>query len=232
MKYSRELHSLSSQINSWYSVESELGNPELHEAPNAHGGVVKIYMDTLDVGFKHLNQSFQYIPKLFATVLVASIQFQIVQVEGFREFIRARERMIKELESAEIAKLKAIEEKMKVSSGGKSGGRLSIFMKGGDTDEVLQKREENVVNLTRKIKYITAGLVYGEIDRFNYERMENIRCLSGNLVSANVEMCKRQEKQWIEAALISNVDLSEFQENINCIFTDQSADAIQIFADV
>jgi hypothetical protein len=82
----------------------------------------------------------QLIPKVIARVLLSSIQFQLVQVEGFRVHLQQREGFMRELERAEREKVKALEEKHRASASGatppprRTSVNLSvnIFAKKGD----------------------------------------------------------------------------------------------------
>lgn len=53
------------------------------------------------------------IPKIIARVYLSGIQYQFVQVEGFRALLQAREALIRDLERAEKDRLKAIDDREK-----------------------------------------------------------------------------------------------------------------------
>jgi hypothetical protein len=88
----------------------------------------------------HLFVPTQLIPKVIARVLLSSIQFQLVQVEGFRLHLQQREVCMRDLERAEREKVKALEEKHRASVSGttppprRTSVNLSvnIFAKKGD----------------------------------------------------------------------------------------------------
>ncbi len=79
----------------------------------------------------------QLVPKVIARVLMSSIQFQLVQVEGFRAYLQQREALLKELERAEKEKVRALEEKHRAKSSGttpprRSSVSVSLFSKKAD----------------------------------------------------------------------------------------------------
>lgn len=70
---------------------------------------------------------------MIASVLLANIQFLLVQIEGFRDFLLLREKLIQDITKAEKEALKALEEKSKPAQA--SGFSMAIF---GTVDKVRE----------------------------------------------------------------------------------------------
>lgn len=73
----------------------------------------------------------QLLPKVIGRVVLSGIQYQQVQVDGFRNHLVFIESLVKDLEKAQKEKHKAIEEKAKASVNSSSHrSSIKIFGKG------------------------------------------------------------------------------------------------------
>ena len=86
----------------------------MYECPNGYGAIAKYWTDGLVQAMSHYSVSTTLNPKMFAVVLLANIQFQLVQIEGFSAHLMSYEQSILELEKAERAKMQAFEEKVRI----------------------------------------------------------------------------------------------------------------------
>ncbi len=85
----------------------------------------------------------QLTPRVIAHVLLSSVQFQLVQVEGFRLHLHQRDLLLKDLDRAEKERLKAMEEKHRAATAGTSPSprRSSVGV------SLFGKKSEELVDL-------------------------------------------------------------------------------------
>lgn len=219
-QFAKQVKYLSNFINNWNAKETELAGSTMYECPNGYGAIAKYWTDGLVQAMSHYSVSTTLNPKMFAVVLLANIQFQLVQIEGFSAHLMSYEQSILELEKAERAKMQAFEEKVNGTS--KSRGFGGFF--GGDVDEVYAKKEKIVENCAKKVDMIAKGLAFSEIDRFNLERSQNTEKIVGSFISVNLTAAQQNLADWIGTAGALNVNALNFQHNTSLVFAANEAD--------
>eukprot|EP01035_Chromulina_nebulosa_P019160 gene19160-25002_t len=229
LAYSKDVELLSQSVIQWNNHEIDLSDPTKCECPNTHGGDIKRNLIALVKGNDLWLQNAQIIPKMIATVLLANIQFQLVQVEGFRDFLIMRDNYIKELAKAELAVIKALEDKSKPVTSNQTSFSNYFASKPADKEEFYLKKVEHRDHLQQSINVITKGLLFSEIDRFNKDRSFHVQTLVGSLISANVQIAQKSNSKWLDVAIESTINVGDFEENVIAMYT--SHDESNAFSD-
>eukprot|EP01038_Epipyxis_sp_PR26KG_P004706 gene4706-6606_t len=210
--FSVSMNTLSEQIANWSDLEHNLLDPNKNEYINSNATKMKIYLPALVAGSHHWAQHISLTPKVLARVIMSNVQYQLVQVEGFRTHIVNREIIAKELEKAQKEKQKIIDDKAKAAATEKKG----LFAKGVDElEEALNKKSDQVYNLQELLNRVTKALVFCEIDRFNTERLGSITQLLGSLAVSNMQICQSSTAKWSQIVTESSLDPAEFLDCIN-----------------
>mmetsp|Transcript_22059 Transcript_22059/g.20054 ORF Transcript_22059/g.20054 Transcript_22059/m.20054 type:complete len:471 (-) Transcript_22059:46-1458(-) len=229
LAYAKDVELLSQSVIQWNNHEIDLADPIKCECPNTHGGDIKRNLIALVKGNDLWLQNAQIIPKMIATVLLANIQFQLVQVEGFRDFLIMRDNYIKELAKAELAVIKALEDKSKPVTSNQTTFTNYFASKPADKEEFYLKKVEHRDHLQQSINVITKGLLFSEIDRFNKDRSFHVQTLVGSLISANVQIAQKSNSKWLDVANESTINVGDFEENVIAMYT--SHDESNAFSD-
>ena len=220
VKVSREMSNLTTHLSSWNDLEVESSDARKNECPNLYGDKLKPYLLGMVAGCNAWSQQLKYQPKMLATVLLAGIQFQLVQVEGFVNFLNLRQQTDKSLELALKDRQAAIDNKKAgkpIQSSQQSisfSGMSSIFGASKSENEIMQEKEKLVSDLQDQLNYMTRGLIFSEIDRFSFERVENIKQLCKDVIAVNLDLAQRSQLKWQEVAGTVNIVLSDFEEKI------------------
>eukprot|EP01034_Spumella_vulgaris_P024260 gene24260-30580_t len=226
---------LADQVCAWSDTESDLLDPNRNEHINSHGAKLKVYLTALASGQSGWAQNVALIPKVIARVLLSSIQFQLVQVEGFRLHLQQRDGFMRELERAEREKVKALEEKHRSMSSGTTPPprrtsvnlSVSIFAKKGDElEELVQRKVDQVTQLQSIVDRINQALIFCEIDRFNRDRVQSISYLVGSLAATHMQAATTK---WSEIVALSGLQTSEFTDCVSAVYN--NIDEEDIFGD-
>lgn len=98
--YSRQLRVTREKLQSWYEAEKDIQDPTKNEVPNTHPALAS-HLSALDESFAYWTSTAQSMPKIITWVLIANVQFQLVQLEGFRSYLRHRESLAQQLQQLE-----------------------------------------------------------------------------------------------------------------------------------
>ena len=223
VKVSKEMSNLTTHLSSWNDLEIESSDPRKNECPNLYGDKLKPFLVGMVAGCNAWSQQLKYQPKMLATVLLAGIQFQLVQVEGFINFLNLRQQTDKSLELAIKDRQTAIENKKQgkpIQSSQTSmsfSGMSSIFSASKTEKEIMQEKDKAVSDLHEQLDYMTRGLIFSEIDRFSYERVENIKQLCKDVIAVNLDLAQRSQAKWNEVANTVGIVLTDFEDKIKLI---------------
>lgn len=77
--YSRQLGVTRDKLQLWYEAEKDIADPSKNEAPNAQPALAT-HLSALDESFTYWANTAHTAPKIISRVLVANVQFQLVQV--------------------------------------------------------------------------------------------------------------------------------------------------------
>ena len=218
VKVSKEMSNLTTHLSSWNDLEVESSDTRKNECPNLYGDKLKPFLLGMVAGCNAWSQQLKYQPKMLATVLLAGVQFQLVQVEGFITFLNLRQQTDKNLELAIKDKQAAIESKKQgkpiqsSSSSMSMMGMTSIFGAAKTEKEIMLEKEKLVTDLQEQLNFMTRGLIFSEIDRFSYERVENIKQLCKDVIAVNLDLAQRSQFKWQEVASTVGIVLSDFEE--------------------
>jgi hypothetical protein len=235
VKVSKEMSNLTTHLSSWNDLEVESSDTRKNECPNLYGDKLKPFLLGMVAGCNAWSQQLKYQPKMLATVLLAGIQFQLVQVEGFITFLNLRQQTDKNLELAIKDKQAAIESKKQgkpiqsSSSSMSMMGMTSIFGAAKTEKEIMLEKEKLVTDLQEQLNFMTRGLIFSEIDRFSYERVENIKQLCKDVIAVNLDLAQRSQLKWQEVASTVGIVLSDFEEKIKLM--KNSAGEEEVFAE-
>lgn len=174
------------------------------------------------------------IPKIIARVLISGVQFQLQQVEGFRQHLSARDKALKELDAAEKARLTALSDKQRAQAAGtspKRGSVTSLFVKKTDElEEDLRKKTEKVKSLEDVCTNMTKAIMFCEIARFNNERAQSTAYLLGSLAATNLQISQAGMSKWSEIMQQSGMDINA--EDFNAVLNSALDDGDAVFGDV
>jgi hypothetical protein len=204
----KDTSSMTGTMSVWCDVEKEIINPQFHHADCVIRGdnSLSVCMDGLVMGLGFWTQQYKLLPRIVSGVLLDTITMQIVQVEGFKEYLKERDALQAQLEKAEAEKVKLLEDKQKEGEAQKPGSRFSLgkFLgKGESLDESLQKKEDEVSALRGALNMITSAMVFCEVERFHLERSTLIKVLLGELVEANVQIAELSAAKWRDIGKVS-----------------------------
>ena len=77
--YSRQLRMTREKLQLWYEAEKDIADPTKNEVPNTHHSLA-LHLSKIDESFGFWVNTAQSAPKIVNWVLVANVQFQLVQV--------------------------------------------------------------------------------------------------------------------------------------------------------
>jgi hypothetical protein len=217
------MSNLTTHLSSWNDLEIESSDPRKNECPNLYGDKLKPFLVGMVAGCNQLATQLKYQPKMLATVLLAGIQFQLVQVEGFINFLNLRQQTDKSLELAIKDRQTAIENKKQgkpvqsSQSAMSFSGMTSIFSASKSEKEIMLEKDKLVSDLQEQLDYMTRGLIFSEIDRFSHERVEHIKQLCTDLIAVNLDLAQRSQLKWNEVANTVGIVLTDFEDKIKLI---------------
>lgn len=213
----KDMNATLASVNQWSALEADHANPANCDGPvSPHAAEIRLYANALQQGFGHWAYTTQITPKLVTSVLIARLQYQISQVEGFRDLIKKREGLQQELEKAEKEKVKLLEDKTKAAGAPPPSRGFFSSAKAPSVvlDELFQKKEEQVATLSAAVTAMTAGLLAGEIDRFHLERKLAVRALVGSMIAAQVKIIQVTSAKWLQISTTANIDINEFSDQV------------------
>lgn len=224
LKFISQIDAMNGYLKNWQQLESELTSNNVREDLKAS---IAALVCGGDVWFK----SAESMPKMIASVFIANIKFQLVQIEGFREFLLFRENAMKDVVKVELEVAKALELKAKATQGSGGTNLYSNFMTFSttkvDPEEQYLKKVTTLENLQSDVAKMSKALKFIEIDRFHTERIENIRVMAGTFCCLNTQISSQAFNGWLETAVASNINIREF-ENVQNL---PPKSEYQLFAD-
>lgn len=220
--FAKQVNHLNVFLGSWNSKEREMSSSSSSSngASNSNDKAHE-WLQGFMYAMDHYSVSSKLNPKIFAVVLLANIQFQLVQIDGFLAFLVAHEKIDIELEKAEQARSIAVEEK---NAGSSKGISLKTVFGTNDLAANLRQKEKTVTMLRLKKDMTEKALRFCEIDRFNSERCDIIEKLVASFIAVNVTQAQQNLADWIGTCSKLNINAKDYSHNISLIYASTDDD--------